>query len=74
MLIDSHCHLDASVFKKHRTQIIQSAQSAGVRAIVIPAVDIITLARSVMLPINLMAVSMLWVFILCMCIVVISRI
>ena len=40
MLIDSHCHLDASVFKKHRTQIIQSAQSASVRAIVIPAVDI----------------------------------
>lgn len=40
MLIDSHCHLDAVVFDSDRAEVIQSAQSACVRGIVIPAVDI----------------------------------
>ncbi|NLA51819.1 MAG: TatD family deoxyribonuclease, partial [Alcaligenaceae bacterium] len=40
MLIDSHCHLDAVVFDSVRAEVIKSAQSAGVRAIVIPSVDI----------------------------------
>lgn len=40
MLIDSHCHLDASVFDSDRAAVIKSAQSAGIRAIVIPAVDV----------------------------------
>ncbi len=40
MLIDSHCHLDAAVFDSDRAEVIKSAQSAGVRAIVIPSVDI----------------------------------
>lgn len=39
MLIDSHCHLDASVFDSDRAAIIKLAESAGIRAIVIPAVD-----------------------------------
>lgn len=39
MLIDSHCHLDAAEFNANRTEVIAAAQSAGVRAIVIPAVD-----------------------------------
>ena len=40
MVIDSHCHLDASSFDSDRQEIIKRAQSAGVKAIVIPAVDI----------------------------------
>lgn len=40
MLIDSHCHLDAPAFDKDRQEIIAEAQSAGVKAIIIPAVDI----------------------------------
>lgn len=40
MLIDSHCHLDATIFDSDRAEVIKSAQSAGVRAIVISAVDI----------------------------------
>lgn len=38
MLIDTHCHLDASEFDPDRTEVIRRAQGAGVRAIVIPAV------------------------------------
>lgn len=38
MLIDTHCHLDASVFKHDRDQVMQRAASANVAKVVIPAV------------------------------------
>lgn len=38
MLIDTHCHLDASEFAADRDQIWQEAQAQGVRGLVIPAV------------------------------------
>lgn len=38
MLIDTHCHLDASEFDADRVQVWQAAQAQGVRALVIPAV------------------------------------
>ena len=38
MLIDSHCHLDASEFDHDRDAVIQRARAAGVMAQVIPAV------------------------------------
>jgi TatD DNase family protein len=38
MLIDTHCHLDASEFDHDRQAVMQEAQQAGVAAIVIPAV------------------------------------
>ena len=38
MLIDSHCHLDDALFDSDREDVIQAAQSAGVKAIIIPAV------------------------------------
>ncbi len=38
MLIDTHCHLDASEFDADRMQVVAEAESAGVRAIVIPAI------------------------------------
>lgn len=40
MAIDTHCHLDASEFDADRELVIQSAVLAGVRCIVIPAVEV----------------------------------
>ncbi len=38
MLIDTHCHLDASEFEHDRQQVVLDAQRAGVAGIVIPAI------------------------------------
>lgn len=38
MLIDSHCHLDASEFDADRAQVWQAAQAMGVSRVIIPAV------------------------------------
>lgn len=38
MLIDTHCHLDAQEFDLDRPQVIQRAQQAGVKGIIIPAI------------------------------------
>lgn len=38
MLIDTHCHLDASEFDSDRSRVIERARSAGVAGIVIPSV------------------------------------
>ncbi|MEI6839046.1 MAG: TatD family hydrolase, partial [Alcaligenaceae bacterium] len=40
MLFDTHCHLDASEFDHDREQVIARAQAAGVKALVIPAVEV----------------------------------
>lgn len=44
MLIDTHCHLDATEFDQDRACVWQAAQQAGVRALVIPAVTQATFA------------------------------
>ena len=38
MIIDSHCHLDFSVFDSDRKQVIKRANQAGVNKIIIPGV------------------------------------
>ena len=38
-LFDTHCHLDAEAFDSDRDRVIERAQEAGVRGILIPAVD-----------------------------------
>lgn len=38
LLVDSHCHLDASEFDPDRTEVLARARAAGVRQQVIPAV------------------------------------
>ncbi|MGY2486638.1 TatD family hydrolase [Cupriavidus sp. CP313] len=40
MWIDTHCHLDASEFDADRQQVADSAEAAGVRGIVVPAVAV----------------------------------
>lgn len=39
MLVDSHCHLDATEFDADRAAVIQRARAAGVMQQVIPAID-----------------------------------
>ncbi|MCB5187954.1 TatD family hydrolase [Methylobacillus caricis] len=39
MLIDTHCHLDAPEFDHDRAEVAQAALAAGVKCIVIPAVE-----------------------------------
>jgi TatD DNase family protein len=52
MLIDTHCHLDATEFDLDRNAVVDAARRAGVAAIVVPAVEVanfgavVQLARS----------------------------
>lgn len=39
-LVDSHCHLDLAQFDSDRDQVLLRAREAGVRAIVIPGIDV----------------------------------
>jgi|SRR5690625_1067379 len=47
MLIDTHCHLDMSAFDTDRRQVIERALAVGVQAIVIPAVEACSWARTI---------------------------
>lgn len=39
-LVDSHCHLDTSEFDADRDAVIERARAAGLRALVIPGIDL----------------------------------
>lgn len=39
MLVDSHCHLDATEFDADRDAVLERARLAGIRAMVVPAVE-----------------------------------
>jgi len=38
MLIDSHCHIDVEAFNHDREQVISSANDAGIKKIIVPAI------------------------------------
>ncbi|MEG0183413.1 MAG: TatD family hydrolase, partial [Stenotrophomonas sp.] len=38
LLVDSHCHLDASAFDRDRNAVIARARAAGIRMQVVPAI------------------------------------
>jgi TatD DNase family protein len=40
MLVDTHCHLDASEFSADRSQMLQASRAAGVDAFVVPAIGV----------------------------------
>ncbi|MEO6269286.1 MAG: TatD family hydrolase, partial [Lautropia sp.] len=40
MLIDTHCHLDASEFTADRPQMLAASREAGVGAFVVPAIGV----------------------------------
>ena len=46
MWIDSHCHLDADEFEPDREQVVARALAAGVRMMLIPAVEVRTFERA----------------------------
>jgi len=46
MWIDSHCHLDAEEFDPDREQVVERAVAAGVRMMLIPAVEARTFERA----------------------------
>jgi TatD DNase family protein len=48
-LVDSHCHLDTSEFDADRSAVIERAWSAGLRALVIPGIDLAHCRRAVAL-------------------------
>ena len=43
-LFDTHCHLDAAEFESDRDQVIDAAYAAGVRAMLVPAVEVANFA------------------------------
>lgn len=45
MLIDTHCHLDASEFDQDREAVVRAAQDSGVRHLVIPAIHCANFSR-----------------------------
>jgi TatD DNase family protein len=45
MWIDSHCHLDAAEFDADRDQVVERARTAGVQAMLVPAVEVNTFDR-----------------------------
>lgn len=45
MLVDTHCHLDFDRFDEDRDEMIQRAVEAGVRKMIVPAVDLETIPQ-----------------------------
>lgn len=48
-LVDSHCHLDLAPFDEDRAEVLARAHAAGVRAIVVPGIDLAQCSRAVAL-------------------------
>lgn len=48
-LVDTHCHLDLPHFDADRAAVIERAEQAGVRTIIIPAIDLVSCQRALAL-------------------------
>ena len=45
MFVDTHCHLDLPHFDADRAAVIERAEQAGVRTIIVPAIDLVSCQR-----------------------------
>ncbi|MDP3721304.1 MAG: TatD family hydrolase, partial [Anaerolineaceae bacterium] len=52
LFVDTHCHLNFEPFQENIYQIVERAQEAGVKRIVVPGIDLVTSRKAVELAVK----------------------